>query len=284
VRGSEQVAIASSDADGTFEASFPGGERVDVLFDGAVQDLAWDGPRLQRLTIRSGGAFGAARDVLPGAEDVVLVAGPVPHDGSLVVRVLDPDGRPLSGATLSASVGDIPVYSAQARTDGAGWARLEPLPVWPCRVDVGADGFASTQVTDVVADGREVVVTLRRAGGSLRGRVVGPDGAPLAGAWIGAYDEDGIAAAFGTDAEGRFDSPANRAEGASLQLTARHPHDEPTLRGHATVRVGADEPTIALRPVPPGGSRPRVRLSGGTRIRFSGGEPFGVRLWEPAPR
>jgi hypothetical protein len=27
-----------------------------------------------------------------------------------------------------------------------------------------------------------------------------------------------------------------------------------------------------------------VRLSGGTRIRFSGGEPFGVRLWEPAPR
>jgi len=113
------------------------------------------------------------------------------------------DGHPAAGVRVESSridAGDGPWASAQAVTDADGRYLLAPLPPGAHRVTATRRGptvfFATTpaasrqqEVSLAASERRDGVdFVLPRAGRRLRGTVVDADGAPVAGARVGAFD------------------------------------------------------------------------------------------------
>jgi len=133
------------------------------------------------------------------------------------VRVEGLDGAPVAGAELRVARGE--GLDPRARTDEHGWAWLEVRPD-----DLGALGVASTRERlslQAVAEGRtaspllhvgppfdeahEVCLVVGEGGCSLEGRVLDPDGAPVADAVVAWFDPRGHLVG---KPEGDFESPS----------------------------------------------------------------------------
>src|SRR5205085_12657570 len=115
----------------------------------------------------------------------------------------------------------------------------------PVTVVVASATVAHQRFDHLVPDGTEIELRLS-ARTKLRGRVVDSSGRPVAEAWCAALRGFDYLAAFGTDAQGRFETELPVVAGTTFQLTARFPRDEnaSTSRGVLDdVPAGPFEPT-----------------------------------------
>jgi RNA polymerase sigma-70 factor (ECF subfamily) len=176
---------------------------------------------------------------LPEGADVTGVRLPPPADGTLTVIVSDDAGRPVEGARVYARTRAMP----SVLTDADGRATFTGLPGGALGVAIGAERpehrFEPKEVRDLRADGREVRVTVVNQA-AVEGRILDPDGAPFAGARVGARPTgpDAPQKADNADGEGRFRFlyPAGtvvdlEVNGARIDPSTHHPRSRLPFRG-----------------------------------------------------
>src|SRR5205085_3635523 len=91
------------------------------------------------------------------------------------------------------------------RTDGEGRVAIPEQERGPVTVVVASATVAHQRFDHLVPDGTEIELRLS-ARTKLRGRVVDSSGRPVAEAWCAALRGFDYLAAFGTDAQGRFET------------------------------------------------------------------------------
>ncbi len=172
------------------------------------------------------------------APDVTLTEGK-----TLVVRVRDPDGRPLSGARVELSYdrGDHPDWDmlemwgndANLRTNAEGRVRQEQVP--PCELTVTAThpDFAQGKAARTVAPGTASPIRVEvsvKVPVQVAGRVLDDGGRPVEGVWVTAHPEGETTALEHavTGADGRF--VIDRVPEGACTLRVRgdgfRPHEE----------------------------------------------------------
>lgn len=205
----------STDAAGRFAARLPAGFIASVVLTapghvGATIDTTWwipdgDVEAVQQL-------FG--KELVAGSELEVAVALPgasEPDTAGIAGRVLDEEGRPVAGARIGSwSLGSLGVHGARADTRGDflldGFAAEELV--------VRARGFvqrAEDRACEADPSGRRTARVHR--GATIRGRVVGPDGRGVAGAFVSILPErrnDGSLSTRYRDAWDAFRDPYAR--------------------------------------------------------------------------
>jgi protocatechuate 3,4-dioxygenase beta subunit len=166
-----------------------------------------------RLEARVEGMPPIRKDVrLTTEEDQVEVRLEAPagtaRTGSLVVQVVDPEGKPVAGVYILGLVeGAAPI---QQRTGPDGRAELIDLSSPRIRLQITPPGsvsqpapFLPHEPVDATVGGPPVVVRLAAAA-FVRGRVVGPDGKPLSGMSVNAKGPGTAWAGARTDEKGEF--------------------------------------------------------------------------------
>lgn len=157
--------------------------------DGAFELTGLRGER-HRLTAAAPGyvlPYAPGASAASGAEDVVLE---LRRAGTVIGRVEDPDGRPITGFGVqleSEERSSGPSYYGPARPfgDAEGRFRLDDVVPGPHVLEVTAAGFSRAVVADVaVTAGETTDVGLVRLdhGAALSGTVVDESGAPVPGA------------------------------------------------------------------------------------------------------
>jgi len=249
LRGGERAGVARTDAKGRFEIRVRAGAPVDVVYDGWSQyaqnnvGRAWDGHA------------GRVDGVACGSEDVELVVHPIQADRHVVVRVVDPEGRPVEGVAvvpLSHRTNERPL------TDAEGRVRLEGLR--PGTVDL----WLHVEWTEerpwvaprlsVPAEGQEVEVRLRPTS-TVTGFVPrGKDGVAFQYVVMRLLREDGsMVCEHGVGRDDAFRLAFDRAERGPFRLTARaRTRDGAYLEGSVEgVLPGARDVTVRLAPAAP---------------------------------
>ncbi|HUJ61083.1 MAG TPA: carboxypeptidase regulatory-like domain-containing protein [Kofleriaceae bacterium] len=157
----------------------------------------------QRSTIAArcpSGAEGSLEvDVAPGLGEVVIHVEP---GASIAGRVVDAHGAPIASVIVNAApqegaehttiVNGVVTSGVQAMTDGAGAYELRGLAPGAYRLRVLDRGrmlpaHGKPPALQTVAAGEHrtgVELAVERADGVIRGTVTGPDGKPLADAWV----------------------------------------------------------------------------------------------------
>ena len=171
------------------------------------------------------------------AGDVRLSAGI-----TLTGHVVDSDGRPVAGAVVPFGPLSGIIASRGTRDDGA--FTVEHLAPGKVVLRADAEGRAGSALVDVAPDAPPVAIVARRLG-TLRGTVVGADGAVAKrvrvtvrhGAAEGADDEGRVASAL-TDERGAFEIPV-AAGRVRASVGGDWAEDTVPEGGEATVRVVA---------------------------------------------
>ncbi|MFQ6099053.1 MAG: carboxypeptidase regulatory-like domain-containing protein, partial [Armatimonadota bacterium] len=181
--------------------------------------------------------------------------------GYLVGRVEDLAGKPLGGVGVQALIvtgGGDAEDCLRANSSDGGEFRLGPLPAGrPLRVSsyqaylMAVDWPWADLGNVILGPGDELelpVLVLKPEGESIEGRVLGPDGAPVAGAAVAASESvSGDAPHTTTDTDGRFRLTRLRTRG-DVWLLAFLPERDL----YAAVQVAADvafAPDIVLAPL-----------------------------------
>ncbi|MCU0726043.1 MAG: carboxypeptidase-like regulatory domain-containing protein [Planctomycetes bacterium] len=226
-------------------------------------EFAGVAPGAHGLETEGGSAIPArVRIVIEPSADPADVVLRRPAGRSFVVRVVDPEGRPVAGAHVVAKfLGD----GCHATTDADGRAGFEGLPedVLDLVVDVrpaaGPGDFAlmRTEWTVALASGG-ITIPLRRAA-YIEGRCVDPEGRPLPGAGVRVQTAGGELAGISgiADREGRFKLLC--AEGGLVNLcfvasaimpAAANICGDRTFRAvHMLVRAPQRDMRVVLEPV-----------------------------------
>ncbi len=165
--------------------------------------------------------------VIPQAEAEFLVR--LVRTGSAAGRVVDPTGRPVAGASISAGTpgtngpfnfGNDDVSSD---SDENGEFVLEHVPSGTIELTASADDWAKSEPLAVQIVPRERtpnLVVVLRAGGRLTGEIYNSSGAPSAGRTIQMFSMDaGDMRSISADAAGRFE--ADHLTPGSYQLIAQ---------------------------------------------------------------
>ena len=165
-----------TDVDGGFEVTVPKAGRYRLLLDGSAL------PTRGGATTVDLGLAGEVDGVLPGAVDVVIRAVPVVRDLTQEVSVIDADGRPLTGAIVSATWSDSIGRSADLRTDARGRLTMTGLPGRACwftasSADAKDEWLDASRRVTIPASGA-VELRLRR-GTRIQGHVLIPDGVAM---------------------------------------------------------------------------------------------------------
>lgn len=176
------------------------------------------GPRARRDTARDGRTGRTA----PRPRD----AGPT--TSGIQVRVVDPAGRPVSGASLTATLGrrsDKTYRRVTATSDGHGWAFLEGITPGE-RLGLAITPPEESEVLaprwlrewSLTGSGPEVGIP---AGSSVQGHVVADDGRPLSGAVVSYVLPDGKSVrGVGVSEDGAFRF-VNVASSETITLVAK---------------------------------------------------------------
>jgi len=233
-----RVAVRASLHPGFRADAAPAGEAR--LVSGADGAFEWRGelPAGQSVTIVLRGdesryvSFASTRLVLRGEDP----GGPLevrfwPRDCRVTGRVVDPDGEPVTRARVGA------LGLAEAAPCGADGSYAIAIASRFPQLTASADGFADATGTigGATSSAEARLDFVLRPGISLRGRVVGPDGEPLAGARVTAPVEPG-ARRVETDASGRFEIGSLEPGLSEYSLAAAH---DDYVR--AAIRVPASE-------------------------------------------
>lgn len=180
--------------------------------------------------INSSGVKGSAVDAVA---DVVITEGEDHTGVDLVLRVglaiegrvVDPEGNPVPGCTVSAyslDESNKPVRRTYDLTRGDGAFRLQGLDSETVTIDVEMSlflgerdtrGLAKTVRTGVAAGTRDLVIVLQHAS-FIKGIVLSPDGTPAPNAELQAHFSDEPGSVYfpivaRADASGRFQIPAD---------------------------------------------------------------------------
>jgi len=251
-------AEARSEADGTF----------------AIGGLAPGGYRL----IASAPGYGSVdKPAEAGAEDVELVLRPA---GEIAGQVVDEAGRPIEAFRVSAQPasresGRIVMMGHDGRSfaDSAGRFVLEEVAEGTYVVQATAPDRASASASDVkvTGGGTTNVGPLRlAAGATVRGSVVDPNDAPIAGATVSVHGPGRSFSPFGagpqamTDSAGAFELKG--VPTGTLEVVASHPQ---FAEGRVAVEVDpAQGPAEARVVLTQGG-----RVEGSVRKRDGTGVP-----------
>ncbi|HEX6202470.1 MAG TPA: carboxypeptidase-like regulatory domain-containing protein, partial [Thermoanaerobaculia bacterium] len=184
-----RVAFARTDDDGRFE--------IENVPPGAVRLAASGGG------FRPGEASGI--ELAPGERrDGVRIE--LQRGGTLVGRVLAPDGQPLPNALVQVSA-NLLWGGIEGRTDGDGRYRLPGLPEGVLQVRAEHSDFVAT-IREITAGEGEIQLDLQLgAGHRVSGRVVDAGGAPIAGArvMLGGQMVRGLLRPATTRADGSFE-------------------------------------------------------------------------------
>lgn len=195
----------TSGADGTFEI-------------GPIEEMKYS----VQARCASGDQGRASVDVKPGANDVVIAVKP---GASIAGKVVDGDGRPVAGVTVMATsqdgeertmiVNGVVTSGVQALTNGAGAYELRGLEAGTYRLSVldrGRPMPMKSKPPKVVLAGTDkktgVDMTVERPNGVIKGVVVGPDGKPMADAWVSVHQD--LEAMLEGVANARDDGPGER--------------------------------------------------------------------------
>ena len=251
--GARQVGDAMADAEGRFSLLVPPGHNVDLQasIPRAVNEV------VERKGMRQ---FAERAQVPPGAADVLLRMGGEPEERSIEVEVVDADGRPVAGASATASFpGENPMQRRGARTGADGRARIDGVPRAPVtlRVSLPQDpvrlpgftwGLAARRLASTTDAARFVVAAPR----VLLGRVVREDGTPCGGAVVNAWIAQGAHSSGRADEEGRFETFVDGGIAAPIHVTAQpYAFDaKAPLAGSAVVDDAGGELVIVVRAVP----------------------------------
>ena len=212
-----------------------------------------------------GSVSAVALRVSPGTNELVLRAGPGHADSSLKLRLRGPDGLPAVGARVACRAVDpapganragqknAPGVAHEAVSDLHGWVTFNGLRRWVYEVHVPAETESDAPWRDLrtlcATDTDRLDIQLLPPVQRLAGRVVDAGGRPVAGAWVCAMRGGMYLACMGTDEQGHFRGPAGVGIGVPVQVSARHPMQKPTSRGHAGDVLAGDDPiTIQLEP------------------------------------
>jgi protocatechuate 3,4-dioxygenase beta subunit len=200
-RGGERVASASTDGAGRFTLTVPRDGTVDIVLRAVQRDLGngrvgYDMEPPWR---------GELKNVSPGSEGLVMQLVPIPADRTLVVRVVDPDGKPVPHAIV-----DVTPRSTSGRTwpktDEDGVVRFEGMLARATQVRVQVPRgmvLAAPPVRTLEPNGQTVDLRLRAAV-TLAGAVVDGAGKPVARALVTAFDGQAVLASTNTGSDGRF--------------------------------------------------------------------------------
>lgn len=174
--GETYVNSTWADDEGGFEVTVPKTGRYRLLLSGSTMP-----PRGGATTVELGLA-GEVDGVLPGAIDVMIRALPVVRDLTQEVVVIDADGRPMTGAIVSATWSDSIGRTADLRTDARGRVVVPGLPGRSCWIKASSaderdDWLEESRRVSIPASGA-VELRLRR-GIRVRGRVLVPNGATM---------------------------------------------------------------------------------------------------------
>jgi RNA polymerase sigma-70 factor (ECF subfamily) len=246
------------------------GESAFAAIFGATTDAAG----VARLTKLPIGDDGAAYDfivhgrgvawqdhvvVAAGEEKAITIVVTAPKLRALVagVRVVDGDGKPVEGATVTVVSGP---RDAKATTDADGVAVVERTQGEPTAgvlgwFDVVKEGFAKQNVgvRRVADDGSPLpTVTLVRPA-PIEGRVVDQDGKPVVGCSVSLM-RDGVALGSPTTgADGKFAFPDAVAGEWTLRYLSPKPWDEWAYDERmSAVRGGDCDVVVVLRRLPAG--------------------------------
>jgi hypothetical protein len=195
---------AVTDDQGRFSLRLPRGGPYRLVVDGRSRPGGWSAPVVLQPYA------GEVTGVVAPSEGVTVRAERLAADRSLTVRVLRPDGSPVSGApvTLAAAASRPGPGTAIRRgtTDAGGRMRFEGLTPQPLRVEVGrtTGPLAVPEPARVVPDGGEIVLRMR-PGAAFRGVVQDADGRPVEGADVRLFLLSGMPLDQArSDANGRF--------------------------------------------------------------------------------
>jgi len=162
--------------------------------------------------------------------------------GSITGRIVDHQGQPIVGARIQThdseyvddaffrQLGEYPSQATEAtgRSGDDGTFRIDGLTDETYQLDIRHGQFAQLIRTDIVVHAGQVATLgdLRlSSGATVRGRVLGPNGAPLAGATVQlrVENENGQNATGRTDAEGRYE--IDHVPSGSYSISAQRPQD-----------------------------------------------------------
>jgi uncharacterized GH25 family protein len=169
------VQSVNTDAKGQFSVRVPPGEQfVYIMSDTPADGFGRPSPDNKTLTVADGGT-GSVEFRLPR----VLMA---PIKG----KVVDPDGNPVAGASVSVSSDQMPMFNRVAfTTDAQGIFQSMPMQR-NVKIEVRArfHDMGTAKPVIVPRSGELVVHLDKGAMGTITGRVVGPDGKPLQNASV----------------------------------------------------------------------------------------------------
>lgn len=218
-------------------------------------------------SLRAEDLYAPTRRIVAEETPVTLRLQPAPLPGFVLVRVVDPDGRPVAHANVIGEFGEVHasefVTAGRALLDvreaGTGHpaARTGTLEVRDAYDERGRPLAVGVASVDGVRPGTVVEVRLPRER-TIEGRVVGPDGRGVAGVRVVAVAATGPEAAWWiaspwmwsildgarTDGDGRF-RVARLSDGA--HVVAALPPEAYVSRGPVRADAGARDVALALR-------------------------------------
>jgi protocatechuate 3,4-dioxygenase beta subunit len=155
-------------------------------------DVVWDGLSRGTYDVRAelGGAVAVASLTLERSEHRSLVLELVPgRTIEVLVNDSAPGNAPIAGADVVLVEDGLGPFPLHGSTDAGGRVVLGPLPRGSVTVNARAEGFMPESAVPVSSDALRVQLSLTR-GGRVRGRVVDPSGAPIAGASLEVLGSD----------------------------------------------------------------------------------------------
>jgi hypothetical protein len=206
-----EVSLEPEGGGGPLMGPLSGGPRSVVTGPVGAFELAPVAPGPAKLSARcpsgdQGSVAVTAAGAGGGATDVVLRVGP---GGAIAGRVVDGDSKPVAGVTVMAStaadgtdratiVNGVVTSGVQGLTGADGAYELRGLAAGAYRVAVLERGKPARlrdgprQVTLAALEKKTGVdLAMDRANGVIKGVVLGPDGQPLADAWVSAQQDLG---------------------------------------------------------------------------------------------